>query len=237
MPPQSPSNLSMRSPVCVSRWDEFSNGSSVEYPSKKKDRSIPLVSKSISFADQNQVFEIMHLNDFPPDAIADIWYDSSEYAQIKNDYRLTIFLIESGEKFTGEEHTSRGLEYRTREGAWARYENKRDAYNAVLDEQDRQWKEDIHDWDIISRVYLEHSSKRLNAAYERGVEDEKEVIECSRLPPPEEEKKKKTKMSTKSEKETNRERRMTEKGVRARTNIYSSQRTDVRSLRWRRRRK
>jgi hypothetical protein len=133
------------------------------------------------------VFEILHLNDIPPDAVADIWYDSSEYAQIKKDYKFTIFLMESGKKLTGDVHTSRGLEYRTQKASWARHENKKDAYNAVLDEQDRQWKEDIDDWDIISRIYLEHSSKRLNAAHERGVEDEKEIIEYIRDPPAEKE--------------------------------------------------
>jgi hypothetical protein len=184
------------------------------------------LSKSISFADQNEVFEILHLNDIPPDAVADIWYDPSEYAQIKKDYQLTIFLMESGEKLTGEEHTSRGLEYRTQEGAWARYENKRDAYNAVLDEQDRQWKEDIDDWDIISRVYLEHSSKCLKAAYERGVGDEKEIVEYI-IVPPLEEKKKKTKKS-KSEKETKLDSKK-KKGERRSTGdeLISSRRTDV----------
>ena len=85
--------------------------------------------------------------------------------------------MENGEKLTGDDHTSRGLEYRTQEGAWARYENKRDAYNAVLDEQDRQWKEDIDDWDKISAVYLEHSTKCLKAAYERGVKDQQDIAE------------------------------------------------------------
>jgi hypothetical protein len=72
----------------------------------------------------------------------------------------------------GDEHTSRGLEYRTQEGAWARYENKRDAYNSVLDEQDRQWKVDKDDDDKICEMYLKHSTKCADAAVGRALQDE-----------------------------------------------------------------
>jgi hypothetical protein len=201
MPPRSLSNLSVRSPICVSGWDDVSCGSSVEYTKGKDQKgSIPLV-RSVMFAEHNEVFEITHLDDIPASVVADVWYDGSEYAEIKKSYQLTIFLMESGEKLTGEDHTSRGLEYRTQEGAWARYENKRDAYNAVLDEQDRQWKDDIDDWDKISSVYLEHSTKCLTAANARGVGDQKEIVEFTRgaRDLPKEEKKKKKK-SSKSEK-------------------------------------
>ena len=175
MPPRSLSGLSDRSPVCVTRWDDVSCGSSEEFnkTTKSKRNSIPLV-KSVSFAEHNEVFDITHLDDIPDEDVANIWFDAAEYAQIKKDYQLTIFLMESGEELKGD-HERRGLEYRTQEGAWARYENKRDAYNAVLDEQDRQWKEDIDDWDAISRAYLEHSAKCLTAANQRGIEDEKGV--------------------------------------------------------------
>lgn len=154
----------------MSRWDESSSGSH----SKDQKAAVPLV-KSVSFAEHNEVFEITHLDEFPASEVAAIWYDANEYANIKKSYQLTIFLMESGEPLTGEEHTSRGLEYRTQEGAWARYENKRDAYNAVLDEQDRQWKVDKDDWDKISSVYLEHSAKCLKAAQDRGKNDENEA--------------------------------------------------------------
>ena len=202
MPPRSLSGLSDRSPVCVSRWDDVSScSSSVEYskPASKQKGSVPLV-KSVKFAQENEVFEITHLDDIPQELIPEIWYDAAEYAQIKKDYQLTIFLMESGEELQGEHHTSRGLEYRTQEGAWARYENKRDAYNAVLDEQDRQWKEDIDDWDKISLTYLEHSAKCLKAAYERGVQDEKDIVEYRNEVTESKEKKKKKKSKDKKEK-------------------------------------
>jgi len=123
------------------RWsDDYSSCSSTtDARGSGKDSKLPLV-KQLRFDEkQNQIFEITHLDDIPDNEVAATWYDSNEYAEIKSAYQLTIFMMESGEKLSGD-HTPRGLEYRTQEGAWARYENKRDAYNAVLDEQDRQWQ-------------------------------------------------------------------------------------------------
>lgn len=167
MPPRQVA-LTDRSPVCVSRWDDD--------PHFKKKGTAPLV-KSVSFGEHNEVFEIWHINDFPESMIADIWYDGEEYAEIKGSYQSTIFMMEAGHKLDEIEDTSRGLEYRTQEGAWARYENKRDAYNLVLDEQDRQWKFDKDDWDAISGKYVEVSAKCIKAANERGLQDELDVLD------------------------------------------------------------
>jgi hypothetical protein len=141
--------------------------------SKQRSKGMAPLSKSVKFADSNEVFPIPHLDDMSDDEIADVWYDCQEYSEIKSAFQVTLHLMETGQKILhdDEEHTSRGLEYRTQDGAWARYENKRDAYNAVLDEQDRQWKDDADDHDALSRVYLEHSAKCLEAARKRAKED------------------------------------------------------------------
>ncbi|GAX24850.1 hypothetical protein FisN_6Hu201 [Fistulifera solaris] len=167
MPPRQ-SALTDRSPVCVSRWDDDAQF--------KKKGTVPLV-KSVSFAEHNEVFEIWHINDFPDQMIADIWYDGEEYAEIKGSYQSTIFMMEAGHKLDEKEDTARGLEYRTQDGAWARHENKRDAYNLVLDEQDRQWKYDKDDWNAIAEKYLEVSVKCIKAANERGLQDELDVAD------------------------------------------------------------
>lgn len=148
-------------------------------PKSSLKRSKP--KKSLRFSEKrDKIFPIPHLDDMSDDLIARIWYDSEEYSEIKSSYQLTIFRMEKGEFQEDDEHTSRGLEYRTQDGAWARYENKRDAYNAVLDEQDRQWKVDEDDFEEIGRVYLEHSTKCAIAAAERGAQDAKEAKEICR---------------------------------------------------------
>lgn len=167
MPPRS---LSERSPVSVMRWDDASL-SSMEI---KPNRKLPLA-KSVRFTDKNEIFPIQHLDDMTDEEVFAIWYTSKEYSEIKQAYQVTIFMMESGETITGDDHTSRGLEYRTQEGAWARYENKRDAYNAVLDEQDRQWKVDKDDYEKIRQIYLKHSTKCANAAIVRALQDERDI--------------------------------------------------------------
>jgi hypothetical protein len=149
--------------------------SSTTQPMKRKD-SKPLKT-SIRFSDRNQTFAIPHLDNMSDSEVAAIWYNAEEYSEVKSSYQMTIFLMESGKLNEGDEYTSRGLEYRTQQGAWARHENKRDAYNAVLDEQDRQWKADQDDHDALGRVYLQHSSKCAVAAAERGAADAKEAKE------------------------------------------------------------
>ena len=132
--------------------------------------------KRVTFLENHQVHSIQHLDDYTNDEIAATWYSGAEYADIKASYRSTIYLIECN-KSIPEGHTSRGLEYRTQEGAWARYENKRDAYNAVLDEQDAQWNKDVDDQDVISQIYLKHSTKCAKAARDLGHEDAIEARE------------------------------------------------------------
>jgi hypothetical protein len=173
MPPRSYSSSS--SPLCVDQYDAESVYEPVYDLKEQTKGALPPLTKSARFSETNEVFPIKHLDEFSDEEVRAIWYDANEYAEIKNNYKATIFMMECGKQLHEHEHTSRGLEYRTQEGAWARYENKRDAYNAVLDEQDLQWKEDTDDWDALSRAYLEHSSKCAKAAFEIGLQDAEEA--------------------------------------------------------------
>jgi polyhydroxyalkanoate synthesis regulator phasin len=178
MPPRSNSSCSQSIGVFGIN-DDNSYESAEEFvfnpPSMKRKGNKP--GKSIRFSEKNQTFPVPHLDDIGEAAIAEIWYNAAEYSEIKSSYQLTLFMMENGELKETDEHTSRGLEYRTQQGAWARYENKRDAYNAVLDEQDRQWKADKDDHDALARIYLQHSTKCAVAASERGDADAKEAKE------------------------------------------------------------
>lgn len=179
MPPRSLSNCSQSISIYTIN-DEVSCESNEVLRSAtqtmKRKGSKPLT-RAVRFTDRNTTFPIPHLDDISDAEVAEIWYNAAEYSEIKSAYQLTIFMMENGELKEGDDFTSRGLEYRTQQGAWARYENKRDAYNAVLDEQDRQWKADKDDHDALGRVYLQHSSKCAVAAAERGADDAKEAKE------------------------------------------------------------
>jgi hypothetical protein len=137
---------------------------------KNPTRISPLT-KCVYFSDDLvEVFPIKHIDDFSESEVATIWYNGDEYADIKSDFKATVFLMESGKELP-EDHTSRGLEYRTQQGAWTRYENKKNAHNAVLDEQDKQWKADADDFDAMACVYMEVSRKCIEDALELARRD------------------------------------------------------------------
>lgn len=173
------STVSDRSPVGVNQFDDCSTICTQETKLKGLVRTQgklrgPGESKSIRFSERNETFEIPHLDDWPDEDIDAVWYSPEDYSQIKTAYQATIFLMESGKNLDSDpEHETRGLEYRTQEGSWERYQNKRDVYNAVLDEQDRQWKVDQDDFEKIREIYLSHSNKCTQAAVMRGKNDEK----------------------------------------------------------------
>ena len=184
MPPRSPSNYSngggLYSSFSDNDDDDVSVLQSTIYDPKQMGVTTGNKRRGIRFAPNNEVFDIPHLNDMTDEDVINIWYQAEDYNDIKASYQLVIVKMESGEFREDCHQTCRGLEYRTQEGAWARYENKRDAYNAVLDEQDRQWKVDKDDHDKISSIYLQHSQKCADAAVVRAALDAKEAREiCS----------------------------------------------------------
>jgi hypothetical protein len=184
------------------RWNDDLSASASSSSSDDESQAstdTPII-KQVRFSEDFKTLEITHLDDMPEEDVNATWYTSKEYSEIKSSYQVTIFMMESGETLNDAEHTSRGLEYRTQEGAWARYENKRDAYNAVLDEQDRQWKVDKDDETKIRQIYLKHSTKCADAAVVRALQDEKDSREYQRESTASEEKpklkKKKKKVSS-----------------------------------------
>ena len=84
----------------------------------------------------------------------DLWFAPEDYDEMKQSFEFTIFMMDAGcpEKVDDNETTTtRGLEKRTEEGQWRRYERKRDYYNKVLDEQERQvciwlWSLSVYLW-------------------------------------------------------------------------------------------
>jgi hypothetical protein len=134
--------------------------------------------KSVSFAEKkNQVFEITHVNDIPDEEFERIWFSEDEYDEIKAASKATVSMMKAGIEFRPEQETSRGLEFWTYEGAWAKLQNKRDGVYSVLYEQERQWVEWEQDEDAIAAAYIEHSEKCARVAAAKGLQDEMEAIQ------------------------------------------------------------
>lgn len=175
MPPRLNSTVSAVSVLDWSDREAYRTSKSTKIKLVSQSITQQPLTKSVHFVQENAIYLIPHLDDFSNEELSSLWYDSGDYMEMKNQYKETIFLMECGKMMDEVEHTARGLEYRTQEGVWTRYENKRDAYNAVLDEQDLQWKLDSDDFEQIRKVYLEYSTKCTVAAVKIAEQDADEA--------------------------------------------------------------
>ena len=128
--------------------------------------------RKVTFCDKGHACQEFQM--YSEEECVDVWFSCEDYDNMKSSFEFTVFMMDAGcpEKVEDDEHTTRGLEKRSEEGQWKRYERKRDYYNAVLDEQERQWDEDIDDQDKISQIAQDVTRESLLEAFDQGVLDE-----------------------------------------------------------------
>jgi hypothetical protein len=130
--------------------------------------------RHVLFRDNVSVRPITHMNEMSMDHIRAIWYEKKDFVEMKKQMAVTLRIMSHGGQpnIDTEEHCSRGLENRTKEGALVRRENKCNALNAVLDEQDRQRELRIQNDALICQIYaLENHLSQLRAL-RFGIRDE-----------------------------------------------------------------
>jgi len=131
--------------------------------------------KKITFAlERNAVRAVTHIRDMSKSDVSNTWYNRSDFERIKQEIIPLIRRMMKGDVIEEtDRQTTRGLEYRTRNGALRRQHNKLDALQAVLDEQERQMAMDGRRNDeLLSRVYRDSNSHCQEAACALGVADE-----------------------------------------------------------------
>ena len=128
----------------------------------------------VSFTSDVDVKEVPHLKDLEPEEIAAVWYNGTDFERIKKSLVVTLRLM-IAKKPVDSDQCTRGIEFRTPQGAKFRKKNKLEALTAVWNEQVSQWKENITDEEAIRKVYLEHSTKCMETARKFGLHDEKAV--------------------------------------------------------------
>lgn len=167
MPPRSYSYSSTN----IASYDDQFSETDAETDTKSFYASIPPTVKSVCFASHVEIFFVERIDDFTPDEIAAVWYDNSDFERIKQEIKTMVNFMEIGTQLPSNKESTRGLEHRTRVGAWSKFQHKKTAYSAVLDEQDNQWKNGINDCDTIAQIYMEHSASCLEEALEIGRHD------------------------------------------------------------------
>lgn len=134
---------------------------------------------TIRFNVRVAVKDTIHRNDFTAEEISHAWYRKNDFPKMKHAFAYTVQLLAAG-RYEGDtdEMTSRGLEYRHRAGAMRRKTNKLNALYAVLDEQERQWREGYDSDEEIRAMYLQNSIHCGRAAQVIAQNDEDE---CKRI--------------------------------------------------------
>jgi len=133
----------------------------------------------IQFNVRVAVKETIHRNDYTAEELFYSWYRKNDYTKMKQAFAYTVQLM-AAKRFEGDtdEMTSRGLEYRHREGAVKRKSNKLNALYAVLDEQERQWQEGYENDVELSNIYVQNNLLCRDASHIMGLKDEEE---CKRI--------------------------------------------------------
>lgn len=130
--------------------------------------------RSIRFYEVVSIRSTIHLNDMTDDEIDDAWYTREEMTDIKRRMAAEVKHWVAG-KPMNENLSTRGLEFRTREGSQKRKANKINAIMAVLDEQDLQKVRGIdYNPEGLRSVYEPHALRCLQAAQVLAMGDARE---------------------------------------------------------------
>ena len=164
------------------------SGSSTSHTSTstRSGSSETVVKKSVTFAPTAKVRQFFKLS---KDQATEYWYKPEDLQEMKRSFQRTIecmtnATIREGENL-GEEHCTRGLEYRTRAGAKQRMKNKFNGMAAVLHEQDRQNYEGRQDYQALAKAYQSanfHCIAEARALGEQDALDIQDYISTNNYP-------------------------------------------------------
>ena len=142
--------------------------------------STKVLRRQVRFRDTVSVRPIKHIDDMSNEQVVNTWYGNNDFKENKKGLLQTVRMLMmthvDNTIIDNDEYCSRGLEYRTREGAAARRANKWNALDAVLNEQHRQRELGIRNEKLLCQIYIsENCHCRLNAL-KLGIEDEKAAM-------------------------------------------------------------
>jgi hypothetical protein len=114
--------------------------------------------------------------EYTPEEIKATWYKDEEYTKIRNQCLKQIKKLENGKVFTKDKKClSRGLESQTRLATISKTLNRKNALDAVLDEQDDQRRLGVVDEEAIAQRYHQGTSSCQLWASTVGLRDQREA--------------------------------------------------------------
>ena len=133
---------------------------------------------SITFADNAEVQEVAPMTDLAEEPET-LWYQEDEYASMKQKIKVIVQYVDTYSKqsrngIVPERVCTRGLE-RHMSGGQKSIEDKYNALDFVLDEQDIQRDEGMYDETTISQVYQHLTVESKNKARKLAAQDAKDI--------------------------------------------------------------
>ena len=117
----------------------------------------------------------MGRHEFSEEELDACWFRGDEYAAITRSCVKQIQKLEQGSKLRDQKYCSRGLETHTQLAGLAKAQNRRAAWDAVLDEQEEQVSLGVVDDEPIAQRYQDASSSCQLWAVKIALDDQREA--------------------------------------------------------------
>ena len=131
--------------------------------------------KKVSFHNDVSVRLTPGLDSFAEDEIAAAWYSRAELQDIRSGVRNEVKMLTSEVGATASEIEPRGLESFLPEGLARKQLRREVARDAVLDEQEYQWRRASDDPELLADIYFERTRDSATAARWQGLVDQESV--------------------------------------------------------------
>ncbi|KAL3938202.1 MAG: hypothetical protein SGBAC_006843, partial [Bacillariaceae sp.] len=122
-----------------------------------------------------QVHDILSIYDYTASEITAAWYNEDDMHHITRRCFKVLSKFENREVKNGQKYFIRGLEGHSTLGSISKQNNRSAAYQAVFDEQERQYENEETDVQAISDAYRRTTSSSQMWAQVVGTRDEKAV--------------------------------------------------------------
>lgn len=138
---------------------------------KSRKRSNP--QRKVVFSTKLEYTDTIHVLEYSQEERAAAWYDSNDSKAFRKDRRETALRADTELPLPTD--CLRGVEAWTQQGARRRYAHIHTARHAVLEEQELQEWDGQDNPNMLAHIYRIHTMASQAAAYQQGLNDQREV--------------------------------------------------------------
>ena len=165
----------LTSPCCVDEYDHTAKTEPSDFTEKSLSSDISSFQCAVRFSSSVEVRPILSSKHYTPEVRKACWYQNEEYREIRYECVKELKKIQRGECLEDENYSSRGLKTQTNVGRTLKSINRRDAFDAVLSEQQKQVRLGVVDEQAIAQKYQQIASSCQMWAHTIGLRDQLEA--------------------------------------------------------------